>query len=145
MSKPVNCKTLDRLWNGNTSPEFVHEVEKEKFVLDVTEALWAMMDKHRISKAALADKLGKSRSHVTQLLNGDRNMTLRTLFDIAAALECKPRFTLAPAHEQIASVQYTNSDNSQHWLSLTSIIESPAEYAQEIRDEQSDYRPALTA
>jgi DNA-binding Xre family transcriptional regulator len=44
-----------------------------------------------ISKQELARKLGKSKSHVTQLLSGARNMTLGTLSDICFALEITPK------------------------------------------------------
>ncbi|MBM3498125.1 MAG: helix-turn-helix transcriptional regulator [Armatimonadetes bacterium] len=44
------------------------------------------MNKHGISRAELARRLGKSRAYVTRMLNGQPNMTLKTLTLIAVAL-----------------------------------------------------------
>lgn len=69
-------------------------VRQEKFILAVTDAIRDALDAKKITKSELADKLGVSRSHVTQLLSGGRNMTLRTLSDIAHACEHVPCFSL---------------------------------------------------
>ena len=76
------------------SSEQARLFEQETLILDVTEAIWAEMDHQGISKADLAARLGKSRAFVTQVLNGSRNMTLRTLSDIAFALGVRADFTL---------------------------------------------------
>ncbi|MEO5372486.1 MAG: helix-turn-helix transcriptional regulator [Magnetococcus sp. DMHC-1] len=47
------------------------------------------MEEKGISKAQLAERLGKSRSFVSQVLNGHRNMTLETLAEISYALNLK--------------------------------------------------------
>jgi transcriptional regulator with XRE-family HTH domain len=44
------------------------------------------MDRRGLNKQQFAERLGTGKSHVSQLLNGARNMTLRTLSDIAEAL-----------------------------------------------------------
>lgn len=67
---------------------------EEALILDVTENIWALMDERNVTKAELADRLGRSKAFVTQVLNGSRNMTLRTLADIAFALDAEPRFSL---------------------------------------------------
>jgi transcriptional regulator with XRE-family HTH domain len=61
-------------------------VQQELTILDATERIHHLMKAHGISRATLAQRLGKSKSHVTQLLDGKRNMTLRTLSDIHFAL-----------------------------------------------------------
>jgi transcriptional regulator with XRE-family HTH domain len=43
------------------------------------------MDEQGLSKSDLAARLGRSRAFVTQVLSGRRNMTLRTLADLAWA------------------------------------------------------------
>lgn len=48
------------------------------------------MEELNISKVDLAKRLGKSKSYVTQMLSGSRNMTLSTLSDICFALGFKP-------------------------------------------------------
>ncbi|RME58748.1 XRE family transcriptional regulator [Candidatus Parcubacteria bacterium] len=67
---------------------------EEEFILDVTENIWEEMQRQGVNKAELAERLGKSRAYVTQLLNGSRNMTLRSLADICFALGAEPRISL---------------------------------------------------
>ncbi|MBF0175896.1 MAG: helix-turn-helix transcriptional regulator [Magnetococcales bacterium] len=47
------------------------------------------MKENGITRAELADRLGKSESFVSQVLSGHRNMTLETLADIAYTLDLK--------------------------------------------------------
>ena len=62
---------------------------QEVIILEVTEAICSYMNENSISRTELAEKLGKDKSFVSQVLNGPRNFTLRTLADICFALECK--------------------------------------------------------
>lgn len=59
---------------------------QEKLILEVTNHIAELMQEKRIRKADLAKKLGRSKGYVTQLLNGNANMTLRTVSDIFWAL-----------------------------------------------------------
>lgn len=81
---------------AQTIDEWVQESEentkaflREDFILDVTLGLCEHMEKKDINRTHLAKRLGKSKSMVSQLLNGYRNMTLGTLADIAYALNLK--------------------------------------------------------
>ena len=56
--------------------------EQERVILDVTEMICELMEQENMSKSDLAQKVGTSKSHITQLLNGTRNMTLRTISDV---------------------------------------------------------------
>ncbi len=69
-------------------------LKQEELILDVTEMLCRVMIENEISRSELAERLGKSRAYVTQLLSGGRNLTLRTLSDLADALKCRSRFSL---------------------------------------------------
>ncbi len=60
--------------------------QQERSIMQVTELICKLMEKTNTNRAALADALGKSRSYVTQLLDGETNMTLRTLSDVFNAL-----------------------------------------------------------
>lgn len=71
-------------------------VAEEELIVDVTEQIWEILDHKDISKSSLADALGKSRAYVSQILDGNRNMTLRTLADIALALGMKAYFGFRP-------------------------------------------------
>ncbi len=67
------------------TPEARRLYEQERLVLWVSDALARAMVENGLSKADLAEKLGTSRAHITQVLCGSRNMTLRTVADLAWA------------------------------------------------------------
>lgn len=70
--------------------------EQERLTLWATELISEAMDDGQISKADLARLLGTSRANVTALLSGQRNMTLRTLADVACVLDQRVSVTLEP-------------------------------------------------
>jgi transcriptional regulator with XRE-family HTH domain len=59
---------------------------QERTIFEATERICALMDVTGVTRSELADRLGKTRSHVTQLLDGQTNMRLRTLSDVFVAL-----------------------------------------------------------
>jgi transcriptional regulator with XRE-family HTH domain len=61
---------------------------QEGLILDVTEQVWATLESKGINRKELAEALHTSRANISQLLSGSRNMTLRTLSDMADALGC---------------------------------------------------------
>jgi transcriptional regulator with XRE-family HTH domain len=61
--------------------------EQERLLVEATELLSELMEKKRVSRAELAQKIGKSKAFVTQLLRGNHNMTLRTVADLFGALD----------------------------------------------------------
>lgn len=69
---------------------------QEQLIVAVTEKIWECMDEQEMSKAELAKALNRSKAYVTQVLNGTRNMTLRTLADFAHALGCAADVNIAP-------------------------------------------------
>lgn len=58
----------------------------ERLIFNTTEDILLAMQDTGISHTELARKLGKSKAFVSQLLDGTRNMTLKTLADISYAL-----------------------------------------------------------
>ena len=64
---------------------------REELVYNVTEDILVTLEDMGITKKELARRLGRSKSYVTQILSGIRNMTLGTLSDICFALEIKPK------------------------------------------------------
>lgn len=71
------------------SPERRRAYAQERLIVDVSEAIHARLQDVALTKADLAKALPSSKSHVTQLLSGSRNMTLRTLATIGHILGCK--------------------------------------------------------
>jgi transcriptional regulator with XRE-family HTH domain len=62
-------------------PEFRKLLAQEELILEVTETICDLLEKEKISRKELADRLGKSKGFISQLLNGSRNLTLRTVAD----------------------------------------------------------------
>ena len=67
-------------------PEMARLMAQGDLIMEVTETLCKLLDKEQISRKELADRLGKSKGFVSQLLNGGRNLTLRTVGDILHVL-----------------------------------------------------------
>lgn len=72
---------------------------QEGLILSVTEEIWRQMNLRKVSPIFLAAILGCGKSHVSQLLNGGHNMTLRTLSDIAEALHCNVQIKITRKKE----------------------------------------------
>jgi len=87
----------------SSSTENRRLLRQEELILDVTEALATALSREDITKARLAQRLGKSKAFVSQILAGGRNLTLRTVADVADALgyrmkvvACKKDFRRMP-------------------------------------------------
>lgn len=61
-------------------------LQQEQTILDVTELICQEMKKQGMTKAQLAQKMGVSKSAITQMLAGERNMTLRLVSDVLFVL-----------------------------------------------------------
>jgi transcriptional regulator with XRE-family HTH domain len=68
-------------------PKDQRKYAQERVVIAVTEAIAAAMERASLKRSDIADRLGKTRSHISQLLSGRRNLTLRTLGDILWACD----------------------------------------------------------
>lgn len=71
---------------------------QERLILEITECIAEMMQKKNISKSDLAKKLGRTKGYITQLLNGNANMTLRTISDCFWALDSTLKVSAVPAN-----------------------------------------------
>lgn len=69
-----------------TSRENRRLLSQEQLILDVTENILELLEKKGLTQTDLAHRLQRSKSHVSKLLSGERNMTLRTLSDLGFAL-----------------------------------------------------------
>lgn len=76
------------------SAEHRRLLKQEEFLLDVANALAATLQNEGITKSELAKRLGKTKGFVSQILSGGRNLTLRTIADVADALAAKPCFSI---------------------------------------------------
>lgn len=73
----------------SANPEFRKLLAVESLVLEAGELIARLMESRGVNRAELARRLGKSRAWVTQLLNGRANLTLKTLAEVAWALEAE--------------------------------------------------------
>jgi transcriptional regulator with XRE-family HTH domain len=68
--------------------------ETQRLLLRLTERFASRMEERKVRRADLARELGVDRSMVTRLLNGDQNVTIKTLVAMASALDCRLDFEL---------------------------------------------------
>lgn len=77
--------------------EFDRAYMEERLIVEATEGLWAALSHRGIKKSELAAKLKVQRSHVTQTMDGQRNLTLKTLAAFAWALGAEVTIDIRPA------------------------------------------------
>lgn len=86
-------------------------LQQEELIIEVTEAMTRALRSSGLTKTELAERLGKTKGFVSQVLGGGNNLTLRTLADIAGALGCKAQVQLRP--EQPNQVAYIRNWNQR--------------------------------
>jgi predicted XRE-type DNA-binding protein len=106
-------------------PEDQREYARERCIVAVTEALGGAMETAGLTQSALAERLGRTRGHVSKVLNGAHNMTLRTLGDMLWACDMEVR-DLELAQLGVIEAKF---DDAAEWSSFTtdgSLSRSPA-------------------
>lgn len=71
----------------------------QELLTEVSEAIWGAMEGSGVTLVELAERCGYSKSDLSQKLSGRRNLTLRTLSEIADALGLAAKIVLEPKHE----------------------------------------------
>ena len=77
---------LARLKERENNAEHKKKVGKMALRYVVTADILECMEEKGIYKADLAKKLGTSKANVTQMLNGERNLTIDSLYEISNAI-----------------------------------------------------------
>jgi len=72
------------------------EFRLEGLIIDFTEKIVAKMAERNINRVELARRLGVSKAFVTKLLNGNQNLTMKSMMSIADALECEVNLDIYP-------------------------------------------------
>lgn len=80
----------------SASPKYNRLVAEETLILAATEEICRVLADQEVSREELAKRMGVGKSNVSQLLSGDRNMTLRTLAHMAHVLDCKVEVAVKP-------------------------------------------------
>ncbi len=78
---------MSEVTRWNSTPEGRREFQQELLILQVTEHICGVMKQEKMSRQQLAEKLGVSRGRVSQMLDGNCNLTLRSIADIYTALD----------------------------------------------------------
>ena len=68
--------------------------QQERLIFWCSELICEEMEKQEMTCADMAKKIGKSRQHVSRLLDGSRGISLRALSDMFWALDVSPSVTL---------------------------------------------------
>lgn len=92
--------------NDMNDPEFRKLLAQEELILEVTETLCELLEKEKISRKELADRLGRTKGFISQLLNGGRNLTLRTVADILNVLGYKVSLTPKKLRKESNVIQF---------------------------------------
>ena len=67
-------------------PEEMRIFQQERLVVEITELMCKIMNEHNMKRGELAERLNKSKGRISQILNGEANLTLRTVADVFTAL-----------------------------------------------------------
>lgn len=102
-------------------PEYQNLLAQETLILEATETIVALMREQGVTRLELARRLGKTKGFVSQVLAGDRNMTLRTLADLAYALGHTLRMT--PEGVELAGVEPRLTDPQTHDVQEAPIVD----------------------
>jgi transcriptional regulator with XRE-family HTH domain len=97
---------------------------RESLMMNITEDILVAMEDKNISKANLAKLLDKSKAFVTQMLGGSRNMTLRSLSDIAFALDMEVSIKLIPRKDAVDCNFYSNQWENSNIVALSFCYQS---------------------
>ncbi|MGV8083752.1 MAG: helix-turn-helix domain-containing protein [Coriobacteriia bacterium] len=92
---------------------FLAVIESEEYrvqvvISEITEAIIERMEALRLSRSQVANRLGVSPAMVTKLLRGQNNSTVRTLVQLADALDCRVSVTFQPV--SLSDSQYSEAD-----------------------------------
>jgi transcriptional regulator with XRE-family HTH domain len=101
--------------------EFRRFFAQEDLIMEFTETLCELLEKEKISRKELAERLGKTKGFVSQLLNGGRNLTLRTVADILHVLGYRASLTPFKEGEQRQENNVTEP-RTNHTLPKSSVV-----------------------
>ena len=88
----------------------------DKAAVDFTEGLCEMMQKHGVSRAELARRIGVNRSYITKILRGNANLTLETMVKLTRAVDGDLEVRVRPpmtSHNWSAVASKTTSATSR--------------------------------
>lgn len=78
-----------------SSPRKRRLLREEQLILEVGEMMAGLLESEEVSRAELGRRMGRTKGFVSQILAGDKNLTLRTIADVCDALGYRARFDVA--------------------------------------------------
>lgn len=100
--------------SGSHDEAYERLVRQEELILEVTERLVEALLEKGVTKTELARRLGRTPGFVSQVFGGGRNLTLRTISDVTAALSLRPVLGLVADREPVRVTGF----NTRQWTSL---------------------------
>jgi len=92
--------------------------QQERAIMEVTELISGLMEEHGMTKAHLAKELGTSKANITQMLDGRRNMTIRTISDVLFCLG-------AALQVASAEIEELMSGDIEKWHRIVCYVSKP--------------------
>jgi transcriptional regulator with XRE-family HTH domain len=107
------------------------EYHVEGFRHDLTEQIYDAMVRAGLNQTQFAEKLGKTKGRITQVLDGSNNFTLETLAKISEALQTELHLTLRPrgweqAREFVNDPYFPKSVATSGWTNSAHLTFHPA-------------------
>lgn len=117
-----------------STPEGMRLYQQERAIQDVTDLICEVMDEEHVSRSQLADRLGKTKGYVTQLLDGRANMTVRTISDVFCALDRAIHFQEGPLDATVNASPILSISVGSEWAKpskpwTTNVVVTGAPYA----------------
>ena len=69
------------------------EFQAERLIIDLTEQIAKRLEDGSLTRSELAKRLKCSNAYITKLMRGEQNLTIRTIVQIANALDCTLDFS----------------------------------------------------
>lgn len=108
--------------------QFARLMAQENLIMEVSESICKILEMEKIKRKDLAKRLGKTKGFISQVLNGGRNITLRTVADIAHSIDYDINFNMHKKRENIKRMSLcTDWGNDQDELFQFNHTQSPAD------------------
>lgn len=100
----MGAKNEDQRSKLLKDPAYALEAVKGDFIMDVTESICEILETKNVNRQSLAKKMSRTKGYISQLLNGNRNMTLGTLAEITHVLGYVPKIKFEEKDGQRISI-----------------------------------------
>ena len=121
----------------NKDSEEMRLFQQEMLILEVTELISELMEDKKIKKSELAERLGKTKGYITQLLDGRANMTLRTVSEVFYALNSSVNVSSKPLGFE------THASDSNYKVTAIKFQGRKTEMSSISKPTQVDYKMAI--